>query len=73
MYGLCSPTKEGMDIFEYGIGVLIDEDTWGFELSEMQKSSYSIWDVKPGTYIVFDCIGEAGDCISDTCLAVINK
>lgn len=66
LYGLCSPTKEGMDTFEYGIGVLIDEDTSDFDLSAMQKTGYSIWDVKPGTYVVFECIGEDGDCISDT-------
>ena len=32
----------------------------------MEKAGYSIWDVKPGTYVVFDCIGEDGDCIGDT-------
>lgn len=66
LYGLCSPTKKGVDTFEYGIGVLIDEDTSEFDFSEMQKAGYSIWDVKPGTYVVFDCIGEDGDCIGDT-------
>lgn len=66
LYGLCSPTKEGADTFEYGIGVLIDEDTSDFDLSEMQKAGYSIWNVKSGTYVVFECIGEDGDCISDT-------
>lgn len=29
-------------------------------------AGYRIWDVKPGTYVVFDCIGEDGDCISET-------
>lgn len=66
LYGLCAPKKEGEDTFEYGIGVLIDEDTLAFDYAEMQKAGYSIWDVKPGTYVVFDCIGEAGDCIGDT-------
>lgn len=65
LYGLCSPTKEGADTFEYGIGVLIDEDTSEFDLEEMEKAGYHIWDVKPGTYVVFDCIGEDDDCISD--------
>lgn len=66
LYGLCSPKKEGADTFEYGIGVLIDEDTSGFDFSEMEKAGYSIWNVKQGTYVVFDCIGEDGDCISET-------
>lgn len=46
LYGLCSPKKEGADTFEYGIGVLIDEDTSGFDFSEMEKAGYSIWNVK---------------------------
>ena len=33
---------------------------------EMEKAGYSLWDVKPGTYVVFDCIGEDGDCITET-------
>ena len=66
LYGLCSPTKEGESTFEYGIGVLIDEETKGFNAEEMKQAGYCIWDVKPGTYVVFDCVGEDGDCISDT-------
>ena len=66
LYGLCSPTKEGEDTFEYGIGVMIDADTSEFDFAEMQNAGYSIWDVKAGTYVVFDCIGEDGDCIGDT-------
>lgn len=66
LYGLCSPAQEGENTFEYGIGVLIDEETMDFDVDEMKKAGYCIWDVKPGTYAVFDCIGEDGDCISDT-------
>ena len=66
LYGLCTPTKEGEDTFEYGIGVKVDEETAVFDLTRMEEAGYRIWDVKPGTYVVFDCIGEDGDCISDT-------
>ena len=66
LYGLCTPTKEGKDTFEYGIGVLLDKETAPFDLAEMEKAGYSLWDVKPGTYVVFDCIGEDGDCITET-------
>ena len=66
LYGLCSPAKEGADTFEYGIGVLLDDDTLPFDMEEMKLAGYRIWDVKPGTYVVFDCIGEDGDCISET-------
>lgn len=66
VYGLCSPAKEGQDSFEYGIGILVDEETRGFDLGEMEKAGYQIWDVQPGMYVVFDCMGENGDCISQT-------
>lgn len=36
------------------------------DADELKKEGYCIWDVKSGTYVVFDCIGEDGDCISDT-------
>ena len=64
LYGLCTPAKEGEDTFDYGIGVLVDDETAAFDLAEMEKAGYHIWDVKPGTYVVFDCIGEDGDCIT---------
>lgn len=66
LFGLCSPTKEGASTFEYGIGILIDEDTLEFDPKEMEAAGYRFWDVKPGTYAVFDCIGEDGNCISET-------
>lgn len=66
LYGLCNPTREGEPTFDYGIGILVDEQTAPFDPEEMEKAGYRIWDVKPGTYAVFDCMGEDGDCISKT-------
>ncbi len=66
LYGLCSPTGEGAQTFEYGIGILLDEDTAAFELAEMERRGYRVWEVKPGTFVVFDCIGENADCIRRT-------
>ena len=66
LYGLCAPTKEGSDTFEYGIGILIDEETRALDSKETEKAGYRTWDVKPGTYVVFDCIGKDADCISGT-------
>ena len=66
LYGLCSPSKEDKPTFEYGIGILIDEDTLHFDLNEMEKLGFSIWNVEPATYVVFECMGENGDCISAT-------
>jgi len=66
LYGLCTPAKEDEGTFAYGIGVLVDEEIARFDLAEMEKAGYSIWDVKPGNYVVFDCLGEDGDCITET-------
>ncbi len=66
LYGLCTPTKEGEDTFAYGIGVLVDADTAAFDLAEMERGGYHFWDVKPGTYVVFECIGDDGNCIGET-------
>ena len=66
VYGLCSPAKEGQTSFQYGIGIRIDEHTAEFDLAAMQEKGYCIWEVEPATYAVFDCIGEDGDCISQT-------
>ena len=65
LYGLCTPTKEGAETFDYGIGIIVDEDTAKFDPAEMEKTGFRIWDVKAGTYVVFDCIGDNGDCIRD--------
>ena len=66
LYGLCTPTCEGSETFEYGIGIIADEDTAQYDEEELKKAGFRIWDVKPGTYVVFECIGDDGDCISDT-------
>ena len=62
VYGLCSPAREGEDSFAYGIGVLLDEET--ADISALDSAIYRIWEVKAGTYAVFDCMGSDGDCIS---------
>ncbi|MBO4783375.1 MAG: GyrI-like domain-containing protein, partial [Lachnospiraceae bacterium] len=66
LYGLCTPTIEGQDTFDYGIGIIVDEDTAPYDPAEMEKAGFKEWFVKPGTYVVFDCIGEDGDCITET-------
>lgn len=66
LYGLCTPTTENSETFDYGIGILIDEDTPEFGLKELEAKGFRLWVVKPGTYVVFECIGEDGDCIGQT-------
>lgn len=66
LYGLCSPALEGASTFEYGIGVLIDEDTLEITNEEMERLGFAFWDVVEGTYAVFECLGIDAKCISDT-------
>lgn len=66
LYGLCTPTIEGQDTFDYGIGIIVDEDTAPYDLAELEKKGFREWNVNPGTYVVFECIGEDGDCIAKT-------
>ena len=73
LYGLCSPTEESSDTFKYGIGIIIDEDTATFDEKELEKKGFCIWDVNPGTYVVFDCIGKDGDCIGETWKQFFNE
>ena len=66
LYGLCSPAKEDAGTFDYGIGIPIDEDTAAFDPDALEKAGCSVWNVEAGTYAVFDCVGENGDCITET-------
>lgn len=66
LYGLCSPTKKEEATFDYGIGVLVDEETLSFDEKEMLDAGYQLWTVEPGDYVVFECMGEDGSCISET-------
>lgn len=66
LYGLCSPTKDGETHFNYGIGVIVDEDTDTSKLDSLLKNGYSSWQTEPADYAVFKCFGADGDCIAET-------
>lgn len=65
LYGLCSPTKNNDLTFDYGIGVLIDEQSPSFNPHDLLDQGFQFWDIDAGTYAVFNCYGTNGDCISD--------
>ncbi len=65
LYGLCSPTKENETTFDYGIGVIIDEDTDLDSVEVMLQKGYRTWEIDSGTYVVFKCYGNNGNCISE--------
>lgn len=66
LYGLCSPTKDGAAHFDYGIGILLDEDTDTSTLEQFMEKGYSIWKTNPADYAVFQCCGPNGDCLGET-------
>ncbi len=66
LYGMCSPVRESETHFNYGIGVVIDEDTDIAKLEQFTKNGYSIWKTEPADYAVFQCFGPDGDCLGET-------
>ncbi len=65
LYGLCSPLSDSETYFNYGIGVMIDEDTDAAKLEEFIHNGYSVWETKPVDYAVFKCFGDDGDCLGE--------
>lgn len=66
IYGLCSPAKESETHFNYGIAVILNEDTDMTELEHLLENGYSIWETEPADYAVFQCFGPDGDCLGET-------
>lgn len=66
IYGLCAPLKEHEMYFEYGIGVLLNNETACVDEALLKTKEYRYWETEPCTYVVFRCMGENGDCIGET-------
>lgn len=66
LYGLCSPVRDSETHFNYGIGIVIDEDTDTAKLEQFLKEGYSTWETEPADYAVFKCFGADGDCLGET-------
>lgn len=64
LYGLCSPSIENEATFDYGIGILLDQDTVVPDEAVINKAGFQIWETKPLTYVVFQCFGDDGSCIA---------
>lgn len=66
LYGLCAPVISGNSCFNYGIGILIDENIDLKALQHFTQNGYSILETEPADYAVFKCFGSDGNCIGDT-------
>lgn len=73
LYGLCSSLKDSETHFNYGIGILLDEDTDQKELERFIKNGYSIWKTEPVDYAVFKCFGPDGNCLGETWSKFFNE
>lgn len=66
LYGLCSPAAKNETHFNYGIGVILDEETDISGLDGLISDGYCLWEITPMDYAVFKCFGTDGDCIGET-------
>ena len=66
LYGLCASLKGSETHFNYGIGILLDEDADQTELARMLENGYSIWETEPSEYAVFKCLGTDVDSLNAT-------
>lgn len=73
LYGLCSLLKDSETHFNYGIGIMLDEDTDQKELGQFIKNGYSIWKTEPVDYAVFKCFGSDGNCLGETWNKFFNE
>lgn len=68
LYGICSPIrgKEKSDgYFNYGIGVLVDENTDLTHLDALYQQGYTLLESEPADYAVFSCVGKDGACVGE--------
>ena len=73
LYGLCRPLKDRETHFNYGIGIILDEDTDQKELKRFIKNGYSIWKTEPVDYAVFKCFGPDSNCLGETWSKFFNE
>lgn len=66
LYGLCSPVEDSETHFNYGIGIVIDENTDITKLDSFPQNGYSIWKTVHDYYALFKCLGSDGNCLVET-------
>ena len=60
VFGLCSELKEDSTSFVYALAVIVPDD---FDFSKV-PNGFTKWQVEKSRYVIFDCYGKDGDCIS---------
>ena len=64
LYGLSNAARKDETMFDYGIGVIIDEETDVSNLDELLKDGFQIWETGAEMYAVFECHGKDSDGIT---------
>ena len=72
IFGLCEPVLDNTTYFDYGAGILVkDEDRLEELLYQIEQAaekqeliSTKVWEVDEQEYVVFECYGANGKCIS---------
>ncbi|MBO4728923.1 MAG: effector binding domain-containing protein, partial [Spirochaetaceae bacterium] len=60
VFGLCSELKEDSTSFVYALAVAVPE---AFDFTHA-PDGFTKWQVEKSRYVIFDCYGKDGDCIS---------
>ena len=60
VFGLCSELKEDSTSFVYALAVAVPED---FDFTKAPEG-FTKWQVEKSRYVIFDCYGKDGECIS---------
>jgi len=60
VFGLCSELKEDSTSFVYALAIVVPDD---FDFSKA-PDGFTKWKVEKSRYVIFDCYGKDGDCIS---------
>ena len=60
VFGLCSELKENSTSFVYALAVAVPDD---FDFRQAPEG-FTKWEVEKSRYVVFNCYGKDGDCIS---------
>lgn len=66
LYGLCNPVEDSETHFNYGIGIVIDENTDITKLDSFPQNGYSIWKTVHDYYALFKYLGSDGNCLVET-------
>lgn len=76
LFGLCAPLVKDASYFDYGIGILLEnQNTAEEKMHQINQRArekgcledvFKIWEIDDQDYVIFECHGTDGDCITKT-------